>query len=122
MRGHNVRLRVRSGLIIVAIVALALGLSIGCLKRKRRLEGLALQYSARANNWEKRLIGPDGTSRSRPTSDEEVETIIRHTHWNDAVAASYLIAASQPWRLNDPDVEMIETNCSCHPGMMRPVR
>lgn len=104
------RIKLRALMILIAIAGLALGLH----RRSRRLDRLSLVYSTQASNLENTLIGPDGTTRTAPQTDDQVDAILDRVHWNDSVAFEYRKAATRPWLPFDPDPRSIVCACGYH--------
>jgi len=104
------RIKLRALMILIAIAGLALGLH----QRSRRLDRLSLFYSTQANKSENTLIGPDGTGRTAPQTDEQLDAILDHVHWNDSVAFEYRRAVTRPWFPFDPDPRSIVCVCGYH--------
>jgi hypothetical protein len=101
------RVRLRTAMVAVAVLATILGVGVGLRRRAQRLDTLALRYGREANSLENLL------SRSN-ISRRDADVIIEQVHWHDAVADQYRLAATHPWLPFDPSPQRVTCKCSYH--------
>jgi hypothetical protein len=107
------RMRLRTAMTVVAVLAVLLGTGIGLWRRARRLEAIALQYGRDANRIEDLWVA-ENAARSGPRPPGEPDVRMELVHWNDTVAEAYRAAAARPWLPFDPEPHKLVCGCGFH--------
>ncbi len=102
------RMRLRTAMVAVAVLAVILGTGVGLRRRARQLDALFLQYGREANHLEN--VWRD----ARPTPPGEPDVLMEQIHWHDSVAYEYRLAAARPWFPFDPEPRRITCGCGYH--------
>lgn len=101
------RIRLRTAMIAMALLGVALGVGVGLRRRTDRLYALALRHGREASALETLLVEPNfGPQRTRE--------VLERVHWNDAVADRFRAAAARPWFPFDPVPERVSCECGDH--------
>jgi hypothetical protein len=98
-------MRLRVLMVIIAVMAVGLGVGLTLHRRSTRLSASALAYGREASRLENRL---------EQLPSDEVQPLLDRVHWNDSVAEAYRRAASRPWIMSEPDPDKIACQCSYH--------
>ncbi len=99
------RMKLKSVMIAIAVLAVLMGTWIGLDRRSRRLQALALDYGRKANRAENAL---------ESASPSALDSLLDQIHRDDAIANAYRTAASRPWLPVDPDPNRIACRCGFH--------
>jgi hypothetical protein len=102
------RMRLRTAMLVVAVLAVILGVGVGLWRRARRFQTLALQYGREANRLE------NTWANSGSMSPGDAAVLMERVHWNDAVAAGYRFAAARPWVPFNPEPMRVTCECGFH--------
>ncbi len=98
-------MKLRWWMVVIAFLAVLLGIGIGLRNRSERFSRLALEYAGKASGLEDELVGP--------SSRAESQAVLDRVHRNDAVADAYRRAASRPW-MGEPDPARVVCRCGHH--------
>lgn len=98
-------MKIRQWMIVIAALAIPLGIGIGLHNRSKRFSRLAYEYSGNASGLEDELVGP--------SSHADSQAVLDRVHWNDEVANAYRRVASRPW-MSEPDPAKVICRCGHH--------
>ena len=102
------RMRLKTAMMAIAVLALLLGAWVGLGRRARRFEALALRYGKEANRIETLWVAGPTLPPGEP------DMLMEQIHWNDSVANAFRLAASRPWVPGDPRPLQITCECGFH--------
>jgi hypothetical protein len=105
---HPLRFRVRSLMVAVAVIAVALGSLFWLSKRHDRFVRLAAQHSSAASRLEYQLVAEEQGwgNQGRYKRPQRILDLVR---WHDRMSAKYARAAFRPWLsapLDPPEVTL----------------
>lgn len=104
------RIRLRTLMIFIAVLAVGLGMALTLQRRSSRLSASAQVYGREVWRLERRVD---------QTPQAQMGSLIDRVHWNSSVSYAYRSAASQPWLLGEPDPAKIRCTCKrCNDAKM----
>jgi hypothetical protein len=104
--------RLRTALLIIAVLALVLGLGVHLMRRHDRIWRLGLAHGIEGERIERSILTNPGLT------DEESNTRFRLVHWHGYVAEHYWQTARRPWRSYEPDPS--HPYCACRICRIKP--
>src|SRR4051812_17043976 len=99
------RMRLRTLMIAIAVLALILGVDAWLRQRGRRFDAIALNFAGEAYRVEKLW--------AKSTLPGEIDELVETVHWNDSVYHEYYKAARRPW-LPEPRPKEVVCRCGYH--------
>lgn len=102
------RIRLKTAMIAIALIAVLLGTTVGLRNRSRRFYSMFLRYGHEADRLERSWV------KAPPLKPGEVDLVVDEIHQNDCIANAYLIASQQPWMPFEPNPSKIRCTCRYH--------
>lgn len=107
------RIKLRTMILLVALLAVFLAGWTAFERRRSRLLRLARAYNMKAGALENTLV-----NAANSTSQDDASAILSRVHWHDSVTWAYIHASKAPWA-GSPDPLKVQCRCGgCITGRM----